>query len=625
VELDYPNGELVHIDWQSSGAFSSGWGNGGSTRGSYYGYSAAPTVLFDGGDMQVGAGDSVSAYNTYSPIVATNQAQVSHAKVIIDAQVDFNSDTLLGTATLTVTVAPGESVGNPGNNSLRMAVLENNLNGYCCEPRTGNTSWNYIGRTMVIDTPCTFDGTSGSSQTVVQGFAIDPSWNVDNLEAIAWFQRDTNKVVDQAGKALLQYAVSVAALDPVVGKTTGADQTYDVEVTYDGGTPDDVVLTLDTSALPGGWSTQLAWGATTDPATITIPAMTNGQTETVTVTVTPAAARAVAGLGTVTLTTAPATNSTVAVSQDYHTFLNTPAILFVDDDNAAAFEVEFQNAIAGAGHFAVTTPDGAAAATMLLYDAIVWNTGEFQNRTLGAAAQTGLRGFLDAGGRLFMASHGLLNHQGLVTLVTDYLGVSAFTQDGLAASATGVASDPIGDGLSFTLSPPFADGADHLTPSLATTWLEAPGNESIGVRYDSGTFKTVFLAAPFEGIPPSDQTTVMTRVLDWLVGGGAPVAAEDVATTLAAETVLRQNVPNPFRSVTSVKFALPAAADVQLEVFDVAGRRVTRLVSGQVAAGEHTVTWDGRNAAGRRAAAGVYLVRLHTPERTLTRDVVLLR
>ncbi|HMB68114.1 MAG TPA: FlgD immunoglobulin-like domain containing protein, partial [bacterium] len=269
--------------------------------------------------------------------------------------------------------------------------------------------------------------------------------------------------------------------------------------------------------------------------------------------------------------------------------------------------------------------NGAGYAIMTNYDAVVWNTAELQNKTIGGAVQGGIQTYLDEGGRFFLASQGFLNHQGLTTLATDYLGISAFTQDAGAASGTGIASDPIGDGLSFTLSPPYTDNADHLTPSLATTWLEAPGNEAIGVRYDDGTFRTVFLSAPFEGIPPGDQPVVMGRILDWLVPAGGPVGADDVGTALAAEPVLRQNVPNPFRSATSVSFALPVAADVQLEVFDVAGRRVTELVSGRVEAGEHTVSWNGRNSAGRQVAAGVYLVRLSTPSSTLTRDVVLLR
>jgi hypothetical protein len=55
---------------------------------------------------------------------------------------------------------------------------------------------------------------------------------------------------------------------------------------------------------------------------------------------------------------------------------------------------------------------------------------------------------------------------------------------------------------------------------------------------------------------------------------------------------------------------LPRAGETRLEVFDVRGRRVCRLLAGPVAAGRRVVTWDGRDGSGARAARGVYLARL---------------
>ncbi|NNE43503.1 MAG: T9SS type A sorting domain-containing protein, partial [Gemmatimonadetes bacterium] len=185
-------------------------------------------------------------------------------------------------------------------------------------------------------------------------------------------------------------------------------------------------------------------------------------------------------------------------------------------------------------------------------------------------------------------------------------------------------SDPIGDGLSFTLSPPFADGADHLTAGMGTTWLQGPSSEPIGVRYDSGTFRTAFLSAPFEGIPTPDQATVMARVLEWLAGASGAVGVSPIAS-VASGLELSQNSPNPFRSATTLRFAVPNAGPVSLSVFDVAGRRVAELVNGAVDAGQYTATWDGRNASGKRVASGVYLVRLEAGAEAVTREMVLLK
>jgi len=84
--------------------------------------------------------------------------------------------------------------------------------------------------------------------------------------------------------------------------------------------------------------------------------------------------------------------------------------------------------------------------------------------------------------------------------------------------------------------------------------------------------------------------------------------------------------PNPFRERTTVSFTLDRDVDVQLAVYDAAGRRVRTLVDGPRAAGAGTADWDGRDASGRRVTAGIYFVRLETDgEPPVSRKLALLR
>jgi hypothetical protein len=63
----------------------------------------------------------------------------------------------------------------------------------------------------------------------------------------------------------------------------------------------------------------------------------------------------------------------------------------------------------------------------------------------------------------------------------------------------------------------------------------------------------------------------------------------------------------------TLRYALHHPGDVRLDVFDVAGRRITTLVSGTRGAGEYEVAWGGETRTGR-ARHGVYFARLETPE-----------
>ena len=82
--------------------------------------------------------------------------------------------------------------------------------------------------------------------------------------------------------------------------------------------------------------------------------------------------------------------------------------------------------------------------------------------------------------------------------------------------------------------------------------------------------------------------------------------------------------PNPFRGSTSVSYVLRAAGEVEVAVYDVAGRQVSVLDAGVRPAGVHRVVWDGRAGSGP-AAAGVYVVRLRTGGETTARTLLRVR
>ena len=89
---------------------------------------------------------------------------------------------------------------------------------------------------------------------------------------------------------------------------------------------------------------------------------------------------------------------------------------------------------------------------------------------------------------------------------------------------------------------------------------------------------------------------------------------------IAAEFGLEQNYPNPFNPTTSIKYTLPASADVRLGVYDLLGREVSVLVNGRMDAGIHDVRFDGSGLA-----AGVYYYRLQAGEFVQTKSLLHLK
>ena len=98
------------------------------------------------------------------------------------------------------------------------------------------------------------------------------------------------------------------------------------------------------------------------------------------------------------------------------------------------------------------------------------------------------------------------------------------------------------------------------------------------------------------------------RVADFSLAAG--LSAVPGPQSGSAWARLLSNAPNPFNPSTRLRFALEREGTVALAVYDARGRLVRDLGARTFPAGEHAVTWNGRDEAGRAAASGVYYVRL---------------
>ena len=124
--------------------------------------------------------------------------------------------------------------------------------------------------------------------------------------------------------------------------------------------------------------------------------------------------------------------------------------------------------------------------------------------------------------------------------------------------------------------------------------------------------------------------------------GGSPVVFTAHATggtgvddqphaALPTAFALLQNSPNPFNPETDIHFDLAEAAEVEMDLYDLNGRLITRLLSGQKPAGRHRLRWQGRNQHGQPLESGVYVYRMRArygrnhQEFLATRKLILLK
>lgn len=115
---------------------------------------------------------------------------------------------------------------------------------------------------------------------------------------------------------------------------------------------------------------------------------------------------------------------------------------------------------------------------------------------------------------------------------------------------------------------------------------------------------------------------------DWRTLFGSRAYLYDPSSTVRVEDhpiiphemALYQNYPNPFNPSTVISFQLPVNSHVTLKVFDINGREVATLVNGNLAAGNHAVTFAPHDLAG-----GIYFYQITAGKFTKTRKAVLMK
>jgi len=89
---------------------------------------------------------------------------------------------------------------------------------------------------------------------------------------------------------------------------------------------------------------------------------------------------------------------------------------------------------------------------------------------------------------------------------------------------------------------------------------------------------------------------------------------------------LEQNYPNPFNPATTIRFAIPEASSVRMEVYNMLGQRVATLIDGEhYTAGTYEAVWDARDDMGREMSSGMYIYRISAGDYVSVKKMLLMK
>jgi flagellar hook assembly protein FlgD len=267
-----------------------------------------------------------------------------------------------------------------------------------------------------------------------------------------------------------------------------------------------------------------------------------------------------------------------------------------------------------------------------------------------------VRRFLDAGGSLLISSQDLVadfdlwygpppySHWQANPIVSpfcyNYLQLRSGWDDWEAIDtltsfpAHGVPGDPITGSLPDISVTPASNwtGIFDSVSMGSNEIFHGPRSTIIGFRYE-GTHKLIFLYWHFHEIgtgagkefepDTASQNEFMRNALTWL---NLTVGVDQTTADIGRSYFLSQNIPNPAsEGRTTISYSLPRRERVSLLVYDIAGRRVKKVVDGIKGSGLHQAAWEGGDDLGRQVSQGVYFYRLSAGDFTSTKKMIWLR
>jgi hypothetical protein len=172
---------------------------------------------------------------------------------------------------------------------------------------------------------------------------------------------------------------------------------------------------------------------------------------------------------------------------------------------------------------------------------------------------------------------------------------------------------------------------------VAGTLLDSATVSSVGMEYswDVGTYVAGEVAGDKTVSLMLKDYAAMDKRIDFerREDGKGPVLTilTDMPTGIEKEEIipmhyaLHQNYPNPFNPRTTIKYDLLSNADVSIQIYDILGRKVKRLLDEKQGPGSLSVAWDGRDDSAKPVESGIYLLRFRAGSHLASSKMILIK
>ena len=169
----------------------------------------------------------------------------------------------------------------------------------------------------------------------------------------------------------------------------------------------------------------------------------------------------------------------------------------------------------------------------------------------------------------------------------------------------------------------FEDGPGPLVPGQAYCY-----HGTCGFWLDNLIYKSFYTSFDFSQFTEAnDRQEIINNALNWFE---IDTAIDNPEISIPNKFALNQNYPNPFiisgrkSNLTTIQYNLPQQGKVTLDIFNIKGQKVKKLVDDILEKGQHSASWNGKDENNKQVSSGIYFYKLDTTNHSSTKKMILI-
>jgi len=516
-------------------------------------------------------------------------------------------------AAIDLTVIPGDNIHvqvnvefpiSGSNNRLFVAVIEDSLY-YPSAPNGEVWANNVLRKLLPSSSGQLVDLMTVGTQNFSFPLSLNPSWNTDNLQIVAWVQDmsapttaynvHNAKVVEWR---LMGYYHTFVA-ERMKELSSPGDTTRFVATIGNIGSYDDTYNIWFRTEVPAGWEVWAKRGTETfDSTGVTLASLADSDVEVFVKT------SGFGGQGEVKLLLKSTGDTSGTIDTLTFTVMAGGDVLYIASQAAVTALPYFHDLFADNGvpyhEWSISRDGSLPDLSDAPYNAIVWHEGLNLEASLTLQDRTSIKNFLNNGGKMLVTSSSWARTVGSIfDFYYTHIGAISDGTESAPSSVTGTYGGTVFTGFSATLGGEVAEGFAVVSPSRGILRLSSGKTCGLIRDYDGGG-KLVYVSFKLEDIAnEASRDDFWARVVEYW--GGYDVDEYDIPKAMS----LVSAYPNPFNGVLTIEVSLETAQDYTIEAFDISGRLVETIYNGTVPAKGFVVRWETDDLP-----TGLYLVKV---------------